>query len=157
MKHLAFGWACNFKDLFVRFPYNKCKYLFKRKGTKQRVNQIFRTGLEVIVNDIVENGVTFINDPDVKSANIIFIDSKLFENRNAIAGKFTGEEFKRVRSKGKFKGIDFLETLFTGYQLYFYSHGKKDNFLFGKKIPIYLSGRFKKRIEYLANAGKTYG
>ena len=145
MKHLAFGWACNFKDLFVRFPYNKCKYLFKRKGTKQRVNQIFKTGLEVIVNDIVENGVTF------KLPGFQYYGGEFhFE-------PITGEEFKRVRSKGKFKGIDFLETLFTGYQLYFYSHGKKDNFLFGKKIPIYLSGRFKKRIEQLANAGKTYG
>lgn len=34
---------------------------------------------------------SLINNPDVKSANIIFIDSKLFENRTAIAGKFTGE------------------------------------------------------------------
>ena len=42
---------------------------------------------------------SLINDPDVKSANIIFIDSKLFENRNAIAGKFTGEEFKIILRK----------------------------------------------------------
>ena len=40
-----------------------------------------------------------INNSDVKSANIIFIDSKLFENRNAIAGKFTGEEFKIILKK----------------------------------------------------------
>lgn len=40
-----------------------------------------------------------INNPDVKSANIIFIDSKLFENRTAIAGKFTGEEFKIILKK----------------------------------------------------------
>lgn len=42
---------------------------------------------------------SLINNPDVKSANIIFIDSKLFENRNAIAGKFTGEEFKIILKK----------------------------------------------------------
>lgn len=42
---------------------------------------------------------SLINNVDVKSANIIFIDSKLFENRNAIAGKFTGEEFKIILKK----------------------------------------------------------
>ena len=42
---------------------------------------------------------SLINKPDVKSANIIFIDSKLFENRTAIAGKFTGEEFKIILKK----------------------------------------------------------
>ena len=42
---------------------------------------------------------SLINNADVKSANIIFIDSKLFENRNAVAGKFTGEEFKIILKK----------------------------------------------------------
>lgn len=42
---------------------------------------------------------SLVNNTDVKSANIIFIDSKLFENRNAIAGKFTGEEFKIILKK----------------------------------------------------------
>lgn len=42
---------------------------------------------------------SLISNPDVKSANIIFIDSKLFENRTAIAGKFTGEEFKIILKK----------------------------------------------------------
>lgn len=40
-----------------------------------------------------------INNPEVKTANIIFIDSKLFENRNAVTGKFTGEEFKIILKK----------------------------------------------------------
>lgn len=42
---------------------------------------------------------SLINNPDVKTANIIFIDSKLFENRNATMGKFTGEEFKIILKK----------------------------------------------------------
>lgn len=42
---------------------------------------------------------SLINNTEVKSANIIFIDSKLFENRTAIAGKFTGEEFKIILKK----------------------------------------------------------
>lgn len=47
-----------------------------------------------------ENGYeSLIRDPKVQSANIIFIDSKLFENRTARNGKFSGEEFKIILRK----------------------------------------------------------
>jgi len=42
---------------------------------------------------------SLINNPDVTSSNIVFIDSRLFENRTATAGKFTGEEFKVILKK----------------------------------------------------------
>ena len=35
----------------------------------------------------------------VSNSNIIFIDSKLFENNTAVQGKFTGEEFKLILKK----------------------------------------------------------
>lgn len=42
---------------------------------------------------------SLINNPAVTSSNIIFIDSRLFENRTATTGKFTGEEFKVILKK----------------------------------------------------------
>ncbi len=42
---------------------------------------------------------SLLNSSKVKSANIILIDSLLFENRTAYGGKFTGEEFKLVLKK----------------------------------------------------------
>lgn len=42
---------------------------------------------------------SLINNSEVHSANIVFIDSRLFENRNASMGKFTGEEFKMILKK----------------------------------------------------------
>lgn len=42
---------------------------------------------------------SLINNPEVQSANVIFIDSRLFENHTAITGKFTGEEFKIILKK----------------------------------------------------------
>jgi hypothetical protein len=42
---------------------------------------------------------SLISDPKVKSANIIFIDSRLFENRTITSGKFSGEEFKIILRK----------------------------------------------------------
>lgn len=42
---------------------------------------------------------SLIRNPLVQSANIIFIDSRLFENRTVTSGKFSGEEFKIVLKK----------------------------------------------------------
>jgi len=42
---------------------------------------------------------SLIRDPIVQTANIIFIDSKLFENGNISVGKFSGEEFKIILKK----------------------------------------------------------
>lgn len=42
---------------------------------------------------------SLLKNPKVRSANIIFVDSRLFENQNATNGKFTGEEFKLVLKK----------------------------------------------------------
>lgn len=145
----ALGWACNLNDLFVRFPYEKCKTLIKTYKTKlerrKKIKQVFRTGVELIVNDLIENNNTFeLPSMQYYGGEIHFEPVK-------------GEEFKRLREKGKFQGIDFLNTLFTGYQLYLYLHGKHDNFLARRKFPIYISKFYKDKLETLANQGKTYG
>ena len=36
MKHFALGWACNLNDIFVRFPYEKCKTLISKYKTKKK-------------------------------------------------------------------------------------------------------------------------
>ena len=149
MKHFALGWACNINDIFVRFPYEKCKYLIQNYKTKalrkQKIKQVFRTGVEIMLNDIIENNTT------VQLPTLGYYGGEIhFE-------PVIGEEFKRLRAKGKFSGIDFLETLFTGYQLYLYLHGKRDNFLARRKYPIYMSNFYKEKLSNLANQGKTYG
>lgn len=149
MKHnYALGWACNLNDLFVRFPYEKCKNLIKKYKTKhlqrQKIKQVFRTGVEIILNDIIENNASF------------QIPSLKYHGGEIHYEPIKGSEFKRLREKGKFDRIDFLETLFTGYQLYLYLHGKNDNFLARRKIPIYISSHYKRKMEDLVNKGKTY-
>lgn len=42
---------------------------------------------------------SLIRNPKVQVANIIFIDSRLFENRSVASGKFSGEEFKIILKK----------------------------------------------------------
>ena len=58
---------------------------------------------EIICSEIIfkpEDGYeSLLTNPKVRSANIIFIDSRLFENRTATKEKFTGEEFQLVLKK----------------------------------------------------------
>lgn len=148
MKHYALGWACNLNDLFVRFPYEKCKSLIKNYKTKalkkQKVKQVFRESINLILDDIIENNVTF------KVQGIGYQGGEI--HMEAV----TGSDFERAYSKGKFKGIDFLESLFTGYQLYLYIHGKRDNFLHRRKFPIYFDKYFKEKLYKHINEGKVY-
>lgn len=147
MKHMAIGWASNLNELFIRFPYEKCKSLMKlntKNSRKSKVKQVFREGVRQILDDIIENNNTFkIQGVGYQGGEIHF---------EAI----TGAEFERVRSKGKFAEIDFLESLFTGYQLYLYIHGKRDNFLHRRKYPIYFGNLLKKKLVEYTNQGKTY-
>lgn len=148
MKHLPLGWACNLNDLFVRFPYEKCKSLMRDYRTKQlrrqKVKQVFRAGIQIIIDDIIENNNTF------KIQGIGYQGGELhFE-------AVTGNDFKKAYSKGKFKGVDFLESFFTGYQLYLYIHGKSDNFLHKRKFPVYFGKDLKKKLVQYTNEGRGY-
>lgn len=148
MRHLAIGWACNLNDLFVRFPYEKCKSLMTKWKTFQErrriIKKVFREGVRLVVEDIVENNVTF------KIQGIGYQGGEI--HMEAIRDS----DFKRARINGKFEGVDFLESLFTGYQMYLYIHGKRDNFLHRRKYPIYLGGKYKQLITQKTNEGKQY-
>lgn len=148
MKHFALGWACNLNDIFVRFPYEKCKSLMTLYKTKQRrrqvIKQVFRAGIEAILNDIIENNATF------KLPGFGYYNGEIHME------PIKGSEFMRVREKGKFPDIDFLETLFTGYQMYLYIRNKGNDFLARRKFPIYINKYFRDKLSDYTNKGKTY-
>lgn len=148
MKHFAIGWACNLNDIFVRFPYEKCKSLIKKFNTKQlrrqKIKQVFREGVQQILNDVIENNVTF------------KIQGVGYQGGEIHMEAITGSEFEKVRENGKFKNVDFLESLFTGYQMYLYIHGKSDNFLYNKKYPIYVNKYLRDKLVKYTNEGRVY-
>lgn len=148
MKHFALGWACNLNDIFVRFPYEKFKSLMKNYKTKQlrrqKVKQVFREGTQQILNDIIENNTTFKIQGVGYQGGEIHIEA------------IRGSDFEKVRKNGKFRNIDFLESLFTGYQMYLYIHGKSDNFLHRKKYPIYVNKILRDKLVKYTNEGKVY-
>lgn len=148
MRHYAIGWACNLNDIFVRFPYEKAKSLIQNYRTKakqkQKIKQVFRESVKQIIYDIIENNVTF------------KIQGVGYQGGEIHMESIRDSEFERARINGKFKDVDFLESLFTGYQMYLYVHGKRDNFLARRKFPIYLSKEFREKITEQTNSGKQY-
>lgn len=74
------------------------------EGALERYLESYKSpGNEVSYEEIIfepnDGYECLIKNPLVRRANIIFIDSRLFENRNAADGKFTGEEFKIILKK----------------------------------------------------------
>lgn len=146
MKNWAIGWACNLNDLFVRFPYEKYKTF--RNWTKvkklQLVKRIFTESVKIIMNDIIENNVSF------------KLPSLGYRGGEIHMEGVRDSEFERARKNGKFKNVDFLESMFTGYQMYLYIHGKRDNFIHSRKFPIYLSKYYRYKLTKNTNEGKQY-
>ena len=63
------------------------------------INEEFNTEYSDIIFDPETGYDALLNDPKVQSANIVFIDSRLFENTTALGNKFSGEEVKFVLRK----------------------------------------------------------
>lgn len=63
------------------------------------VNSEYKISYDLITFHPETGYESLLNDNNVQTANIIFIDSRLFENKTAKNGKFTGEEFKMVLKK----------------------------------------------------------
>ena len=149
IKHYALGWACNLNDIFIRFPYEKYKSLIQNYKTKaqrkRKVKEVFRAGVSAVLNDIIENNVTF------QLPGLGYYKGEIHME------PITGQEFRDLRAKGKFKEIDFLETFFTGYQMYLYLKGKRDILFARRKFPIYFSKEFRNKLIEYTNSGKTYG
>lgn len=63
------------------------------------INEEFNTEYSDIIFDPQTGYDALLKDPKVQSANIVFIDSRLFENTTALGNKFSGEEVKFVLRK----------------------------------------------------------
>ena len=93
----------------------------------------------LILLDIIENNITFVL-PTRNRESVIQVKP------------FFEDEFKEAYQNGKFKGIDFLNSNFTGYQLMFrykYDGGFREK-------SIYINNNIKSRFYELINQGKVY-
>lgn len=144
----AMGHTFSARDLFHNFPIDKLKMDYdtvKRvypDGDKRSLSaSIFTKGMQLIVEDIIENNVHFLL-PTLGTA-----ESYMYMK------KTSGNDFKRAFKRGKWRDIDFLTSNFTGYQLSMSVKSKKRP---EKEKLIYLGYKHKDRITELTNEGKRY-
>ena len=126
----------------LNLPKNMFKKEHKNhKDTrKEYVASVYMYCLYLILLDIIENNVTFVLPLFGKQEACLYV--KMFD----------GEKFRKMYSKGKFAGIDFLKSGFKGYQIYFqytYKGGVREK-------PIYVSNTLKDLFYNNINNGKQY-
>lgn len=144
----AMGHTFSARDIFHNFPIDKLKidYDTVRKiysdGDKRALSaSIFNKGMQLIVEDIIENNVHFLLP--TLGTNEAYLYMK----------KTSGNDFKNAVKRGKWRDVDFLSSNFTGYQLALSVKSKKRP---EKEKPIYLGYKHKDRITELTNEGKRY-
>jgi len=82
---------------------NYCAYPYIENSSKQEVKKVYKE-VEFKGEDGYEG---LLLDARVKSANVILVDNRLFEERSAGSGKFSGKQFKVILRKM----LPFVEVL----------------------------------------------
>mgnify|MGYP007064439931 FL=1 len=142
----AVGHSFNVDEMFMNFPYKKlkltcedCKRINGNKDRDTLVKKIFRDSVKVILNDIIDNNVTFILPTNKGIADIH-------------VRRTYGEDFKKARKRGKWKNVDFLSSNFSGNELVL---SMKHN-VFSKEKIIYVDKNLKSKITENTNNGMQY-
>lgn len=142
--NIARGYAFSLKDMFKNFRHKKlkitcqeCLKLFKTSHKDEVGMRVMLASMELIMNDILENGVIF-KIPGCKA------EIKM--------RRICDDDFKIARSRGAFPNIDFLKTQFTAYRpaLYMYNSNKT------RIKPIYMNKEYTKKLDEYVNSGKKY-
>lgn len=142
----ATGCAFNLDEMFMNFPYKKlqmsCQDCKRINGNEHRnllVKKIFRECVKIILEDIIDNNITFQLPTGKRKADIHM-------------KKVSGEAFKNLRRGGKWKDVDLLSSDFTGHELALYMYGERDP----RIKTIYVNKRLKDKITRQTNDGKRY-
>lgn len=143
----AVGAAFNMDEMFMNFPFDKLKLTCKQSkeinGNEHRdmlVKKIFRECVRLILNDVIDNNVTFELPTGSRKCDIHM-------------KKVQDEEFKNLRKSGKWKDVDLLESNFTGYELGLFMYGYNRP---PRTKTIYVNKDLKDKITKYTNEGKQY-
>lgn len=148
MKKYALGCAFTTKDILTNFPYKTlqstcalCKSITGDNHRNILAGKIFKESVKIILLDVIQNNVTF------------WLPLTGGKKCNIHMRRVSGEEFKNLRRGGKWKDIDILKSMFSGYQI--------SLFMLGNRTPriksIYLSKDLQNIISNKTNQGMTYG
>lgn len=143
----ATGYAFNTDEIFENFPYDKllvtcddCNIVNGDYHKDKLVKRVFKDALKLILQDIIENNVTFQLPTGSRKAEI-HIDN------------VQGKNFERARKHGKWLDVDFLASNFTGNLLVLDMYSKEG---MRRRKPIYVDKILRDRLVELTNEGKTY-
>ena len=148
MKKYALGCAFSLKNILDNFPYKRlkitcrqCKAIVGDNHRDKLVRKVFRENVKLIINDIINNNVTF------------WLPLTGSKKCNIHMRRVQGKEFQNLRKSGKWRDVDILKSMFSGYELSF--------FMLGNRTPriksIYLNKEFRNRITQNTNNGMQYG
>ena len=144
---MATGAAFNIDEILMNFPYKKlsitCQKCKEITGDPHRnilVKQILRECVRVILNDVIDNNVTFWLPTGAKKCNIHM-------------KRVDGEAFKNLRKAGKWKDVNLLSSSFTGYELGLFMYGVRDP----RVKTIYINKSLKDKITQNTNTRMQYG
>lgn len=142
----ATGCAFNMDEMFMNFPYDKlemscedCKRINKDPHRDVLVKKIFRECVKEVLNDIVDNNVTFVLPTQGRFAEMH-------------VKRTYGEDFKKARRHGKWRDVDFLKSGFSGNEIVL--NIKSGNLV--KSKTVYVDKNIKNKIIENTNEGKQY-
>lgn len=144
----SLGCAFSLDDIIMNFPYKKlktncqeCKNITGNNHRNILVRRIFIYSLKLVINDIIDNNITF------------WLPLTGQKKCNIHMRRVQGQEFKNLRKGGKWKDVDILQSMFSGYEICL--------FMLGKRTPriktIYLNNDYKNKITSNTNKGISYG
>lgn len=143
----ATGAAFNLDEMLMNFPYKKllitceeCKQITGDLHRNKLVKRVFKECVRIVLNDVIDNNVTFWLPTGGKKSNIHM-------------RRVDGEAFKNLRKAGKWRDVDLLSSSFTGHQLGLYMYGVRDP----RIKNIYVNKALKDKITYNTNNGMQYG
>lgn len=144
----ATGYAFNVDEIFENFPYDKllvtcndCNIVNGDYHKDKLVKRVFKDALKLILNDIIDNNITFQLPTGSRHAEIH-------------VNNYEGDKFVEARKRGKWLDVDFLASNFTGNQLVLEMHGKNGGVI--RRKPIYVDKRLKQKITDNTNEGIRY-
>lgn len=147
-KNFAMGHTFSSQEIFYNFPiktlkmdYDTVKKIYSDGDKRSLSASIFNKGMQLIIEDIINNNVYFLLPILGTSESYLYMD------------KVTGESFKKAVRSGKWRDVDFLTSNFTGYQIALSIKSKKRP---EKKKFIYLGNKHKDMITKHTNEGKRY-
>lgn len=144
----SLGCAFTVPEILYNFNYKRlqlsCEQCKKITGDSHRdklAAKIFRASFQLVIKDVIENNITF---------QLPLIGNK---KCNIHMRRVQGDEFKNLRKSGKWKDIDILKSMFSGYEIGFYMLGNRTP----RVKTIYVNNQLKSQILLNTNKGVSYG